>query len=108
MMKMLSLDDAIHAVTMLLDDENDIDKVWSCDVINNLKYAPSVMDAEPVRHGRWVNIGIDFEHAKDDETFYEWRCSVCNRGNVVYPINPTVKYCYECGAKMDEGKTDNE
>lgn len=46
-MKMLSLDDAIRAVTMLLDCETDADMVWSCDVINNLQNAPSVTDIEP-------------------------------------------------------------
>lgn len=64
-MKMLSLDDAIKAVTMLLDYETDIDKVWSCDVINNLQHAPSVTDVEPMQKwplgdvecGKMVKIG---------------------------------------------------
>ncbi len=43
-MKMLSLDDAIKAVTMLLDCEDDTEMIRSCDVINNLKHAPSLTD----------------------------------------------------------------
>ena len=67
---------------MLLDDPNGTGMVWSSDVINNLVYAPSVMDAAPVRHGRWI-----------DE-----RCSIC--GKYVY-VGDTDDYCPHCGAKMD-------
>jgi len=53
-MKMLSLDDAIKAVTMLLDNPDDIDKIWSCDVINNLKHAPSVEEIESAQ--KWISV----------------------------------------------------
>lgn len=53
-MKMLSLDDAIKAVMMLLNCETDTDKVWSCDVINNLQNAPSVTDVEPTQ--KWISV----------------------------------------------------
>lgn len=53
--------------------------------------APAV-DAEPVRHGRWVHLGGD-----------EWCCTQC--GEVIYTEGswekPTKKICNECGAKMD-------
>lgn len=63
---------------------------------NILSETPTI-DAEPVRHGRWV----------DDD------CSVCG-----FPI-PTddrldaifeeeVKYCYHCGAKMGGGDEDGQ
>ena len=58
-----------------------------------MEKAPTV-DAEPVRHGRWRHLSGD-----------EWRCTVC--GEVICTEGswekPTHKYCYECGAKMDEG-----
>ena len=53
-MMMLSLDDAIKAVTMLLDDTDGIDKIRSCDVINNLKYAPSVEEIETAQ--KWISV----------------------------------------------------
>lgn len=62
-----------------------------------------VVEYAPVVHGRWVE--------KDDnwyETYYD--CSVC--GDSWVPIDGTpeqnnVKYCPNCGAKMDGG-VDNE
>ena len=47
------------------------------------------VDAEPVRHGRWV-----YEH--DDPAMIP--CSVC--GYKVFRYNNT-HYCPNCGAKMD-------
>lgn len=55
-------------------------------------------DAEPIRHGRWINDGID-----------KWKCSLCQKGNI-YAFKWSVdggyelqdNYCPNCGAKMDE------
>lgn len=63
------------------------------DVPDFLAECPTV-DAEPVRHGRW------------EECFEDWRnqiagnkCSLC--GFEYFGNN--MKYCPECGAKMDGG-----
>ena len=71
------------------------------------------VDAEVVRHGYWI-------HPKDHVVTNEFFCSECNKrtvslrtinrqangmlvadenGNFYYP--PTMKYCSECGCKMD-------
>lgn len=54
--------------------------------------ATLTLDAEPVRHGKWAHLGGD-----------EWCCTVC--GEVIHTEGswekPTLKYCHECGAKMD-------
>lgn len=63
-MKMLSLDDAIKAVTMLLDDTDGIDKIRSCDVINNLKYAPSVEEIEPAQ--KWISVKDRLPETNDE------------------------------------------
>ena len=62
-----------------------------------ITYAPTV-DAEPVRHGHWVDMG-DFE-----------QCSVCHGTQLkeiqtYYGKATWIKtpYCPNCGAKMDEG-----
>jgi len=57
-------------------------------------FAPAV-DAEPVRHGRWL---------VDDGCSY---CSVC-RNNFKKAIMNHAKYCPMCGAKMDEEEKDCE
>jgi hypothetical protein len=60
--------------------------------------APTI-DAEPVRHGRWI----------DDDTpsfFRRRKCSVCGsydgKNTAVYG-----HYCWHCGAKMDGGAKDD-
>lgn len=51
---------------------------------------PEVVDAEPVRHGRWIL-----------QTNGHGMCSTC--GTFVDLLNGmTWEYCPHCGAKMDE------
>ena len=66
---------------------------WN-DAINNIKAAPTV-DAEPVRHGEWVQ--------KKHRIFglpYDYICSVCGCDYAL----AEYKYCPSCGARMDGGK----
>lgn len=58
--------------------------------------APTV-DAEPVRHGRWIL------HRLGDEYF---KCSVCGYQQKAYALSIHFKYCTNCGAKMDGGDGD--
>ena len=67
------------------------------DFCERIDDAPTV-DAEPVRHGHWVDMG-DFE-----------QCSVCHGTQLkeiqtYYGKATWIKtpYCPNCGAKMDEG-----
>lgn len=46
------------------------------------------VDAEPVRHGKWVG--------KEDQ---RWHCSECGG---IAPKGYRYNYCPDCGAKMDE------
>ncbi len=65
------------------------------EVYNLIKSAPAI-EAEPVRHGRWV-----------DRMVRDWRCSEC--GEAIYKVRNVDGYCYDdkpnycpnCGAKMD-------
>ena len=55
-------------------------------------------EAVTVKHGRWIN----------DNGLY--KCSVCNEFTItgwancipIEQMNKTMKYCNNCGAKMDE------
>lgn len=55
--------------------------------------AVPAVDAEPVRHGKWIKGG----YVCGDN---EWKCSVCGetewRGSADW-----MKFCMYCGAKMD-------
>ena len=60
--------------------------------------APSV-DAEPVKHGRWVENGYACGEI-------EWTCTAC--GNTEWRVSSgRLKWCPFCGVKMDGG-ADNE
>lgn len=54
-----------------------------------------VVDAVPVRHGKWLKAYGDHE-AFGIRPFYRY-CSCCNEATV-FPYN----YCPNCGARMDE------
>lgn len=106
-MELIDKETAIKAVTMLLDDPDDVDLIWSCDVINNLRYAPTA-DAEPVRHGRWTD--------GEDQYWLRATCSVCGshpwRGFIpsaeMLMASGKYNYCPTCGAKMDGGLADGK
>ena len=70
------------------------------DVTNSIRNAPTI-DAEPVRHGRWLYNcypTVWYGHGEPPE----WVCSECEER-----AYNTYDYCPNCGAKMDGGK-DNE
>lgn len=73
-------------------------KTWVlADVANMINTAPAV-DAEPVRHGRWIDM------QEDDATEGMWRCSVCSFDgyfDIMTPKECGTNYCPNCGAKMD-------
>ena len=66
-----------------------------------LQKAPAA-DVEPVRRGHWIK---ESEHILlVDGTYKEWNnfyCSECDS-----PENAPRKFCAECGAKMEEYKSD--
>ena len=61
--------------------------------------APTI-DAEPVRHGRWIQ----------SKTVYAYHnCSLCkvpHKMQMSCNVYVLLKYCPHCGAKMDGGKDD--
>lgn len=62
---------------------------------DSINEAP-IIDAEPVRHGKWIQIWEN----PDDGNNVICSCSVCGQNNNWYK-NILHPYCPECGAKMD-------
>lgn len=63
--------------------------------------AIKALKAEPVRHGKWIKQKYE---DTDGSAIDGWECSVCGEG-VVWRSDDDInleKYCYHCGAKMDE------
>ena len=64
---------------------------YTCDVVCCVIDEAPTVDAEPVRHGKWI-YGITLNH--------EWKkCSECL---VSQDIFGCFTYCPNCGAKMDQ------
>lgn len=61
-----------------------------------LQQAP-VVDAEPVRHGRWIEVRDKFNYC------IGMKCSSCGRR----VRNCGENYCPKCGVKMDGGLPHN-
>lgn len=62
---------------------------------------PSAVDAEPVKHGRWIKrstVYSDFPY----DSIYNYLCSNCGYWHT-HSADVEVPYCWHCGAKMDKG-----
>ena len=81
----------------LLDAMPKNDKLLSVDVRRIICESP-IIDAEPVRHGRWETKEYTTEDSFDDwiVIHHEEVCSECGKGQ-----GERSKFCPNCGAKMD-------
>lgn len=75
------------------------------DLLHNDLNALSAVDAEPVRHGRWIPTVI-YMNTPD-----YYACSVCGHEiaeefTSAIPVPYVYKFCPNCGAKMDGGGDD--
>lgn len=82
-MRLIDVNDTISELKTLPEQ----DRLEYMGVYDLLKSMPAI-DAEPVVHGHWIQKGFDCV------------CSNCGSFNGAFGI----KYCSDCGAKMDEEK----
>lgn len=89
--------DVIKSLQITLGGENIFRPEAKASVLECLDFVPKV-DAEPVRHGRWIENGPD------------WVCSYCGMEfkDEIEFIKLDYDYCMphycpHCGAKMDGG-----
>ena len=75
------------------NDESEWTLIEAYSAIDDLMEIPSV-DVAPVRHGQWIK-----RKSLHAEGGIVTKCSDCQR-DVQYLGNP-LKYCPNCGAKMD-------
>jgi len=78
--------------------EDFVFKMATYAAINDVKKAPTV-DAEPVRHGRWIPKKIIIDGWRYDSGM---KCSVCGEDALNAEDDEFLTdYCPCCGAKMD-------
>ena len=79
--------------------EKDVHDQYSLGLFHGAEYDAKlidevpIVDAVPVVHGRWIELG------SDDTDDFCWKCSNCNEVQFEYPGRNN--YCPNCGAKMD-------
>lgn len=71
-------------------DRNGITEFITTVLFGLIDRAPTI-DAEPVRHGKWIG--------KPIAGYCTVRCSVC--GDVLLMNDGKYRYCPNCGARMD-------
>lgn len=73
------------------------DELWEeCGTYKSVINEPTV-DAEPVRHGEWIDEG----YYADYTNVSAWRCSECCWHMIGYS-DELFRYCPSCGAKMEK------
>lgn len=100
--------DVIKSLQITLGGENIFRPEAKASVLECLDFVPKV-DAEPVRHGRWVyEIEFEDESRRDD---FDVTCTGCGalfraetREDAEIVIMERWDYCPFCGTKMDGGK----
>ena len=83
------------ALNKAFDKSEAIEEIYGSDglpVISEVIDAAPTIDAEPVRHGKWIDKSGGIEGA--------WNhCSVCGERAI-----ELYDYCPNCGAKMEEAE----
>lgn len=91
--KLINADDLLSLYNMSAIYEAGEFGLGCIEIINDIKNTPAV-DAEPVRHGKWIEI----DPRKDVEGWieYDYQCSICKEISW-----EGTNYCPNCGARMD-------
>lgn len=88
-MRIIDADNLFRDKVFLVSNSDSLEAIKK--IMNIIDEAPTI-DAEPVRHGKWIGKPIG--------GYSTVRCSAC--GDVFLENNGKWKYCPTCGAKMDE------
>lgn len=82
-----------------LADDEDFTKAFvkGMELVKKAEEETPTADVREVKHGHWARLGWD-----------EWCCTCCGFVTTTEGSwdKPAEKYCPECGAKMDGGKSD--
>lgn len=96
MPRLINAENLVEYKASGVSDLTEWQKGWN-DAIDTIMDEMPTVDAEPVKHGHWINKG------------YYAICSECgaNSGTQYNGLEPTPnwsRYCSDCGAKMYEVK----
>ena len=85
---------ALHSKIMK-DNDNDLSRKENiAQILLRIETAPTI-EAEPVKHGRWIFVGEGT--MPDGWTYRKYKCSECDFVTV-----EAKNFCQNCGVKMNE------
>ena len=115
-MRPIDADAVLEKAASDLSGKESFGAVFVFSIIKHVIDEQPTIEAQPVRHGRWMNTDETVWDAKEIDgkqqleiSIVSARCSVCNKwAEQVNDFTPYMKYelCPHCGAKMDEGGED--
>lgn len=95
-MRLIDADPMLEQLELEHYDKDWYVSQYNADWISSWLESQPVIEAEPVKHGRWI-----------DHCVRDWRCSEC--GEKIMQVRSIDGYCYDdkpnycpnCGCKMD-------
>ena len=78
------------------DEKSTVTIATAKKLVRSIIYRTPTADVAPVRHGRWIDAYPDIE---PNPMFMYGICSECG---FEQRLSKYLKYCPDCGAKMDE------
>ena len=94
-MRLIDADEFIETAWKKLDMN---DSFLPIDIKEHVLDKMPTIDAEPVRHGKWITDSIE-RNSSGVRPYYLF-CSECHHSQ--YSRRHMPKYCPNCGAKMEE------
>ena len=93
-MRMIDADETVKIIKKYDDRGLALDEVTRITdgIAKEIEAMPTV-DAEPVRHGKWIEIVVA---ETDTSRLINWECSEC----AIVVDHNTDNYCPNCGARM--------
>lgn len=87
----------IDADTLKAEFTGNFHEMWHYTGIRAFIDVAPTIDAEPVRHGHWIDA---YPYIEPNPMFMYGICSACG---CEQSISNKLNYCPNCGAKMDNG-----
>lgn len=92
-MRLIDADNLFNNQILVVSNSGSLEAIKK--IMDIIKEAPTI-DAEPVRHGKWIY--TEYKMSNDEKVGY-FVCSECNHATW---NNKDDHYCFNCGCKMDE------
>lgn len=102
-MRLIDADALTDKMDIMISDAILADTAIHYALIRELVAEQPTIEAEPMRHGRWIPTEYD-SYAGSDPVWDKWECSECGHEHSGEEDTLTA-FCPDCGTKMDATDT---